>query len=330
MKNVFIPPIINWNFLTQLPQQMANQFSKHGYNVFYCNINAGADLKKVQVRENLTVYPNWEYASYDLAVNKIDIDILYNTAAMNYKYVDLINPKMTIYHSCDSFEEWKPLESKMINKSDIILCTSKFIYDIRKKQHNKVFLARNGCNEEHINCDFGIMESLKFIKRPICVFSGACGVWVSTYLIRNVAKDFYTYFVGKPFGKNIPNNVQFVDALEHNQMIYFLRNMDIGLLPFNTKTEITKAANPIKLWEYLACGLPVIATDWEEVNRKELEDVVFTSKTDDEYIDNIIAYSELSLMDKLSIKEMCYKVAKNNTWKKRFEVVEREIQEFFK
>lgn len=326
-KTVFIPPIVNWSFLRQLPQQMASQWAKHGYNVIYCNERTTIDLKKLKINENLTIYPNLEYALYEIVKNKIKIDIFYSTAAMTYGIIEKVNPKLVLYHSCDSFEQWKPIEPKMLKLADIVYCTSDYIFNIRKKEHKNVYLVRNGCNEEMINIkDYRKIETLKFLKKPICVFSGACGQWVSTYHLRNVAKDYYTVLVGYEFGKKIPENVQYYKALDHKDLVQFLYNMDIGLLPFNSKSEITQAASPIKLWEYLACGLPVVATDWNETNRKELKDVVFIAKEDNDFVELIERYYKLSDIDKKDIKNKCYKIAKENTWEKRFSIIEESLR----
>jgi len=329
MKTVFIPPIVNSSFLRQLPQQMASQFAKHGYKVYFCNERAGINLKKVEVEKNLTVYPNWEYFYHEFKTQNIKIDIMYNTAAKNYEYSDLVKPEYNIYHSCDSFQEWKNYEPHMLKRANIVLCNSEFIYNIRKNQHENVYLVRNGCNESYINMDYTIYNNLKFVKPPICVFSGACGVWVSTYLIKKTAEEYFTYFVGMSFGKAIPENVNFQPVLEHHEMMNFLNNMDVGLLPFNTKSEITQAANPIKLWEYLASGLPIVATDWNETNREELKNVVFPTNDKEEFLSNIQKIANMSDIDKKCLKEECFKIAKNNTWEIRFNVIEKQIREFF-
>lgn len=324
MKTVFVPPICNWNFLKQLPQQIASQWSKNDYTVYYCNEFSNT-AKIEEVEPNLFVFPNKDYALHYLHKNNIKIDIFYNTAAKNHDFVEKVNPKYVIYHSCDSFDEWKKLENSMITKSDVILCTSEFIYELRKKQHNNVHLIRNACNEYMLNKEYVKLPEFKFIKRPICTFSGACGAWVSTYLIRNVAKEYPTTFIGMPFGKAVPKNVTFYKPVDHVSMTNFLKNMDLGLLPFNIKTEIVQAANPIKMWEYLACGLPVVATNWAETNREELKDVVFIANKDEDFVDIVKQYSEFSDSHKLELKNKCIEVAQNNTWEKRFEQIKKII-----
>jgi hypothetical protein len=55
-------------------------------------------------------------------------------------------------------------------------------------------------------------------------------------------------------------------------------------LPF-VVNELTLAANPLKLREYLAAGLPVVATPLPEIQR--LGDLVRTAGTPDEFLSRI-------------------------------------------
>jgi hypothetical protein len=46
-----------------------------------------------------------------------------------------------------------------------------------------------------------------------------------------------------------------------------LRNADVGLIPFDVARhpDLVHGIHPLKLYEYLACELPVVATDWDEL-----------------------------------------------------------------
>ena len=46
----------------------------------------------------------------------------------------------------------------------------------------------------------------------------------------------------------------------------YCRAFDVGLIPFRID-ELTVRANPLKLREYLAAGLPVVSTDLPEVRK---------------------------------------------------------------
>lgn len=320
LKTVLIPPILDWGFLKQLPQQIATQFARNGYRVLFCNNTHGA-YKKVEVEKNLFVYHNSGQLVEDVKEGKEKIDILYNTWARNNKWVKFAKPKYTIYHSCDVFDEWKSYEKDMIDQSDLILCTSKYIYDIRKHQHKNVHLVRNACSSEFIDVEHKVPDDMKFIKEPIFLFAGAVGKWVSTYLIKKIANDYATVFVGKEFGKPIASNVINLGTKTHDDLLNYYASSDVGLIPFNVNSEITLAANPIKVWEYLSCGLPVLATSWDEMEIEEFKDVVFTAKTHDEYVDLAHDLAKIDSNKRNEISKKAIEIAKNNTWEKRFEYI---------
>ncbi|MFW5891501.1 MAG: hypothetical protein ACOCUI_04700 [bacterium] len=62
MKTVFIPPIVKWDFLKQLPQQMAQQMARNGYKVIFCSNNNYGDYGYIEVEPNLFVYKNADEA----------------------------------------------------------------------------------------------------------------------------------------------------------------------------------------------------------------------------------------------------------------------------
>ncbi|MFW5891500.1 MAG: glycosyltransferase family protein [bacterium] len=280
----------------------------------------------------------------------------------------MVNPKYVIYHSCDSFDEWKPYEQKMINKSDVVFCTSEFIYNLRKKQHDNVHILRNACDKNMINSkwkvpkdlfkvilddifkyyknknelievllakvieeDYSLKKILELdgIKKPdIFCMVGALGKWVDTTLIRAISEKYTTVFIGSEFGKRCPEDTLDLGVKKYSDLINYCNSCNVGLLPFRTSglsKEITAAANPIKMWEYLACGLPVLATSWKETELPELKDVVFTAKTKEEYLKKADYLVNLPQEKYNEISKTAKKVASENTWEKRWNYMENII-----
>lgn len=319
-KTVLIPPIVNFSILKQLPQQMAEQFAKNGYRVIFCNESQDGVIHRIN--ENLITTGNFQEIINDVKSGRLKIDILYNTWAKHYDLVDVLKPSLTIYHSCDSFDDWKIYEQKMINRSDVILCTSQYIYDIREKQHNNVHLCRNGCDSSFFNTELRNIPEISQLEGMKFGMIGACGIWVSTYLMRNLAKKYNTFFVGSEFGKSIPNNVINLGLKEHKELAHYYGALDVSLLPFNTKSEIVQACNPIKLYESLAVGVPVLATSWSETRIDEFDGVVFCAENDDDYTELADHLANLSNTEKQIISSKAISIAKNNTWEKRFEIIQ--------
>lgn len=326
LKTVFIPPILKWQDLKQLPQQIAQQFARNGYKVIFCDNNFIGNYGHKEVEPNLFVYGN----ANEVIKNLQKIDIFYTTWAKTEEYVDLVKPKKVIYHSCDLFYEWNQYELKMISKSDVVLCTSKYIYDIRKNQHDNVHIVRNGCNEEMINKEWKMPIDIKSIQNPIFSFVGAIGKWVDTSYLKAIANKHNTIFIGREFGKICPSNIIKLGVKSHDDLINYYNISDVGLLPFRTSglfEEVTRAASPVKLWEYLACGLPVLATSWEETELPELKKVVFTANTKEEYLLKANYLANLSENDKLYLSREAKNIASNNTWEQKFEDIKKILED---
>jgi glycosyltransferase involved in cell wall biosynthesis len=43
-----------------------------------------------------------------------------------------------------------------------------------------------------------------------------------------------------------------------------LQHADVGIIPFKV-TPLIESVSPLKLYEYMACGLPVVASRWREL-----------------------------------------------------------------
>ena len=324
MKTVVIPPIIDYGFLFQLPQQMARQFARNGYEVHYCNVSQ-VRKEVEEVEPNLFVYHNINDLNQRIN-DGLKIDIFYNTWSRNALYVTTMKPKFVIYHSCDIFTEWAKYEPIMIKHSDVVLCTSQYIYDIRKREHSNVHLVRNGCNSEFIDMPYTVPDDMKSLASPISIFSGAIGLWVHSYLLKKVSEKFTTILVGREYGKNIPDTMINLGAKKHSDLVNYYNASQVGLLPFNPLSEITNAACPIKLYEYLSCGLPVVATSWDETTLEEFEGVVFATNNKEKYVDLVEEMLNLTVAEREVISNKARQIARNHTWDKKFKEIEKLIK----
>ena len=62
-------------------------------------------------------------------------------------------------------------------------------------------------------------------------------------------------------------NVHFLGRRAPETIPAYLRNADVGLIPFRSSRleSLIARVNPLKLYEYLAAGLPVVSTRWAEL-----------------------------------------------------------------
>ena len=67
-----------------------------------------------------------------------------------------------------------------------------------------------------------------------------------------------------PVAVTLPANVRLHGPIPHTQVFALMRNWHAGLIPF-VRNTLTQSVDPVKYYEYRACGLPVIATLFGEM-----------------------------------------------------------------
>jgi glycosyltransferase involved in cell wall biosynthesis len=114
------------------------------------------------------------------------------------------------------------------------------------------------------------------LPRPIIGFHGLLADWVDYELIRKVAERFSSgsvVLIGKTSVDaaqkikvldDVPN-VHLLGRKPYQDLPAYCKGFDVALNPFAIN-ELTLAANPLKVREYLAAGLPVVSTDIPEVH----------------------------------------------------------------
>lgn len=322
-KTILYFPVLNWSFLKQRPQQILSQFARNGWTVYFCN-NTQTDESMEEVEPNLFVVHNFENLMNDIKYGKIKIDVAYATWAKSSEYFGKVNAKLNIYDSIDEFPDWAPYEDFAVKSADIVLTSSQRLFDIRSVMHDNVYLVRNAAPSEYIDKKSIKPKEYENIDGPIVAFIGALGSWTSTYLMKKVAEKYPTVFVGLEFGKQCPSNVINLGCKNHDELYNYYAHADVCLIPFNTKTNITQSASPVKMYEHLAAGTVTVATKWHETDL--YPSAVLTAANDEEFLIKVEEAIELSKTH--NVKEEAKRIASENTWEVRFRQIEEAIQDY--
>ncbi len=127
-----------------------------------------------------------------------------------------------------------------------------------------------------------------------------------------------------PSDTSLPTHprLHFPGAVPHAQIATILEKADALIMPF-VVTTLIESVNPVKAYEYIASGKPVILTRYAETNC--FEPFSYLYKGAEELSSLIGALCDNTLAPKKS-KEECIAFAKANTWTSRTEEMVGHIQ----
>ncbi|NMA66737.1 MAG: glycosyltransferase family 1 protein [Clostridiaceae bacterium] len=321
---IIYPPTIDWNYMKQRPQQIMEQFSLNGFEVFYCNKTQSNLGQYTIINPNLKIVHN--NANFIKEVvprlkkqgKKI---ILWVSWSKLHLFLDHYSPDFIIYDYLDDFAAWEAYLDPMVKKSDIIITTSEVLMDRIKREYPQKpsFIVPNGCDLNHFKPkdNSPVPAELSRHNGPVITYSGAWANWIDVSLVEKIARTYKNALIsiiGTEFGTRVPRhipNLKYFGYKSYNDLPKYLQNSTVCIIPFLIN-PITVATNPIKMYEYLASGSPVVST-----NIPEAQNIpgVYIGKTHDSFIEQI----GLIIKKQIVInKSYVYTWLESHTWERRF------------
>lgn len=192
-----------------------------------------------------------------------------------------------IYYCVDEYTAFtgvsnglRAIEEDLFRRSDLVVVSAERLYDSKKHLNTNTHIIRHGTDWEHfrkaVDGDLATPSDLADLPRPIIGFHGLLADWVDYELIKKVAEHFSNgsvVLIGK-VAVDAEVKIKLLDGTANVHLLgrkpyadlpAYCRAFDVALNPFEIN-ELTLAANPLKVREYLAAGLPVVSTDIPEVH----------------------------------------------------------------
>ena len=144
-------------------------------------------------------------------------------------------------------------------------------------------LLRNGVDAAHFE---GARPSAS--RPPAAGYVGALEEWFDVDCLEEAARanpEYRFVMVGRvdhaPIQRlqSLPN-VEFTGEVPYDRLPEMCASFRVGLIPFRINA-LTLATNPIKLYEYFSCGMPVVSTALPEVER--MGDLAYVARTPQEF-----------------------------------------------
>lgn len=181
---------------------------------------------------------------------------------------------LTVYDALDDWEEFhrvgqavwydEPFERHLINACDAVFAINGILAGrIRDLGGEAAEIVGNG-----------FKPGLETVREPrplergevtVGYFGYLAGAWFDWELIAEAARlrpswRFYLIgYGGSPEGISLPATVELLGKQPQTDLAAYAANWDVAVIPFKPD-RLAAGADPIKTYEYLAMGLPVVAT----------------------------------------------------------------------
>jgi len=194
-----------------------------------------------------------------------------------FEKVNLANAHsfITLYDCVDDWEEFAragqaiwydpAVERYLVRNANLVIATNQRLAEkLKKMGASSVPVIPNGVD---LNSFKPGTEKISLQRGTLTVgyFGHLTESWFDWDLITKTAqarKDWVFHIIGygEPSGLKLPENVHFWGRVEHRDLSSYARFWDVAMIPFR-EGRLTEAVDPIKLYEYLYLGLPVVATN---------------------------------------------------------------------
>lgn len=348
--DIFIFSVVDWSFRIQRPQHIARALAERGNRVFFFSnhfidsaevgysINhIDSDLELYEIKLNVSGAPPIYFSPPSSFAERMissaigalmrDYGIGGSISIIQHCYWFPIQHRIPdtywIYDCMDHHEGFGnvpesliDIEKQLLAQADLITVTSSWLRDFASQYCNNVAIIRNGADFDF----FAKKPEEIFVdkaKRKIIGYYGAIADWFDLDLIEKVAKGHPHTLVlligedtvgARKALKHLPN-VQFTGEVPYTRLPFYLYAFDVCLLPFKVM-PLTLATNPVKVYEYLSAGKPVVTVNLPEMT--QFDGIVHTARDHNEFVAHVSAVLKVSDVDSTRTQWQTY--AAQQTW----------------
>ncbi|HIE57359.1 MAG TPA: glycosyltransferase [Anaerolineales bacterium] len=284
---VIFLPTMEWNAtLFQRPHQLAMAFAKQGCLVFFCTqpgshaYPPGFHL----IEERL-------YIAQDAlkVLERVQSPVLFGLV-YNHRYVENFIHPYFVYEYIDELDVFpgdlnklKATHAALVQSADLVLASADKLYQDVETDSRRVILSPNGVDADFIRQTMqavsappdAIAEIVR-AQRPIIGYYGALAEWMDYSLLKRVARirpHYRFLLIGPDYDGSIKQsralelpNILWLGPKPYAQIPAYLKYFNVATIPF-LLNDLTHAVSPLKLFEYMAGGKPIVTTAMHECKK---------------------------------------------------------------
>ena len=259
--------------------------------------------------------------------------------------LDDLQPELVLYHCVDDLalvpganrNALRKAERLLLEKANLVVASTETLFEKCKTHNPDTHLLHNVADFSHFNTadlpETPLAPEIERLPQPRIIFSGNLAPHkVDFELIVKVARAFpeaSVVLIGPVWeGKQIPQlktmqsleNVSFFGHKPYESLPNYLKGADTLIIPY-LLNEVTAAVFPLKFFEYLATGKPVVTTALPSLKR--YTDVVSIADSHEDFLN---ALKETLNKDTQEAKHERLRVARENTWENNIDNLSRLVE----
>jgi len=210
-----------------------------------------------------------------------------------------LGQKLTIFEAIDNWLNHSSYQNQkqrleeaygiIKDQADLIFTVSQNLVNFFDDQPN-VYWIPNGVDLKHYTQKFSLINrDVADIPKPIIGYIGVIQDRVDLDLIKHLAQnnsDKSFVLVGPVWNEQDQakqalenlDNVYFLGYKSYKEAPMYIQQFDLGIIPHRS-VDFSVSTNPMKMYEYLACGKPVVAT--ENAGTDNVMDMIAVAKDND-------------------------------------------------
>ena len=247
-----------------------------------------------------------------------------------YEYIDPFHEEISGPISPKIIER----HNKVLENEDIFICASaKALLNEIPRSRKNYFLSPNAASPEHWNVQLkkwdanpliDTITKIRLLNKPILGYHGALAKWIDYELLKKIAQQnrFTLLLIGIEYDNSLPEskllefkNVCYVGPVNYAVLPSIARFYDVSLIPFKN-SALSDGVSPIKLFEYMAIGKPIVVTSNNELKQYKSCILAVDHKDFLKKIELALALSE----DKNYLATLRLE-SKLNSWKNRCDAI---------
>ncbi len=225
-------------------------------------------------------------------------------------------------------------EERLARDADVVVATARSLLKEQSSLNAKCVLIPNAADFEHFSVNWGeAPPELAALPRPIIGYYGAISDWFDTSLLADIATtrpDWSFVLIGRTFGANLKPleglpNVRLIPEQPYQTLPRYLHSFDVCVIPFKLN-PLTAATNPVKFYEYMSAGKPVVSVPLPELLPYEPEGLVTLARTPADFVDGIDQAIRNDSPTRYAARQ---RFAREHTWRARVDQLAMAIRDAY-